>query len=97
MVAFDEKWWVYCRGPVDLARQEWVLGDSAPPQITSLNPPNGYNSATNWRSMLVRVSLDSFAGGAARAGLPKPRVAVAGVLLHIFLILPGSDAKPSGT
>ena len=84
-------WWVYCRGPVDLARQEWVLGNSAPPQITSLNPPNSYNSATNWRSMLILVSL------AARAGLPKSRFAVAGVFLRMFSILPGPGTSPSGT
>ena len=95
-------WYVYCKGSFHLARQERALGDSVPTRVTSLNPSSGHNSATNWRSMLIQMSLDSCAGGAARAGSPTPRPArprgrpgpaVVGGRLRVIPILPESGTK----
>ena len=80
-------------------RQRARIGFLAKPPRTSALPnlPNGHNSATSWCGTLIRVSLDSFAGGAARAGLPMSRLAVVGVLLRVFRILLESGARLSRT
>ena len=86
-------WYVYCKDLLHSAGQERASCDSAPPRVAPLNSLKGHSSVTSWRGIIIQVSLDSQADGAARAGLPKSRPAVVGHLLLAFWILLGSGIK----
>ncbi len=83
----------YCGVLLRLPGQEPASCDSAPSRVAPSNSLKNHSSATNWCSIIIQVSLDSCADGAARAGLPRSRPLITGGPSPEFLILLESSIK----
>ncbi len=75
------------------AGQERVSVDSAPSRVSAPNCRNDHGSTTNWRKIIIQVSLYSHANVVTRVELTKSRPAVIGGFLLAVLILLESGIK----